>query len=322
MFALDAVDNLLSVPVLAFVVALVVTLLKGDVRLPESLYPILSTYLLFSIGLKGGKGLAESSIGEVWAPLAAAVALGVLTPIVAYVALRVAGRFSVVDAAAMAAHYGSVSAVTFTVVLSFMDASGESVEGFLSGLLAVLEIVGIVVALLIARLRRRAADAETNWSAAMAEVLRGRSIALLIAGLAIGLATGAERLKATDPLFTALFQGVLTLFLLELGAIAAQRLRDVADGGWRLVALAITIPIVNGSLGAVAGRACGLSVGGTTVLATLAASASYIAAPAAVRIALPSARPGLYITASLGITFPFNVVFGVPMYYAFAQALA
>ncbi len=322
MFALAAVDNLLSVPVLAFVVAVVVTLLKGDVRLPDSLYPILSTYLLFAIGLKGGKGLAESSIGDVWAPLLAAVALGVVTPVVAYGALRGAGRFGVVDSAAMAAHYGSVSAVTFTVVLSFMDTSGETVEGFLGGLLAVLEIVGIVVALLIAQLRRGDNDAETNWSAALAEVLRGRSIALLAAGLAVGLAAGAERLQATDPLFTGLFQGALTLFLLEMGTIAAQRLRDIAEGGWRLVLLAMAIPVVNGSLGALAGRACGLSVGGITVLATLAASASYIAAPAAVRIALPSARPGLYITAALGITFPFNVVLGVPLYYSLAQALA
>lgn len=318
-------DNLLSAPVLAFLVAFTASLLKGDIRLPEGLYGVLSTFLLLAIGIKGGKGLSEAAFDQLWQPLIAALALGVATPLVAYLALRRLGRIGIVDSAAIAAHYGSVSAVTFTVVLAFLNATGEPAESFLTGLLVVLEVVGIVVALALAqhRLGRQGeGDGGTRWSEALAEVLRGRSIVLLLAGLALGFIAGAERLKPVDPMFVGLFPGVLTLFLIEMGTIAAQRLRDLREAGPRLVLLAMLIPVVNGLLGACAGALCDLSVGGVTVLATLAASASYIAAPAAVRIALPTARPGMYITASLGVTFPFNIVLGIPLYHAMAKALA
>lgn len=152
-------------------------------------------------------------------------------------------------------------------------------------------------------------------------MIRGKSIALLIAGIVIGAVVGPERLAPTDPLFLGLFTGALTLFLLEMGTVAAQSLRDVAKAGIRVELLAMAISVVNGFLGALAGSAAGLSTGGTAVLATLAASASYIAAPAAVRVALPQASPGLYVTASLGITFPFNVIIGIPLYIAMAEML-
>jgi uncharacterized protein len=318
--ASSAVDNLLSVPVLAFVVALVATLAGVDLKLPSGLSAVLSTYLLFAIGLKGGRGLSSADLADVWQPLIASIVLGVITPLVAFAAFRAVARLPLVDAAAIAAHYGSVSAVTFTVVLSFLESSGEPAENFLAGLLAILEIIGIVVALAVANLRSSEGE-NASWGEALSEVLRGRSIALLVAGLTIGLLAGADRISPTDPLFVGLFQGVLALFLLEMGTIAAHRIRDLGDGGWWLPVLAVVVPLVNGSLGAVAGSLAGLSTGGTTVMATLAASASYIAAPAAVRIALPQARPGLYITASLGVTFPFNVVAGVPIYYAIARGL-
>jgi len=311
------VDNLLSAPVIAFVVAMVATLAKFDLRLPEGLYSILSTFLLFAIGLKGGRSMAESELADLWLPLVAALALGVITPIVAFVALRRLGRLGVIDSSALAAHYGSVSAVTFTVVLATLDAGARPYEGFVSGLLAVLEVIGILVALLFAR----SASAGGGWRDAFAEVVRGRSIALLLAGIAVGAIVGPERLAPTDPLFVGLFSGALVLFLLEMGAVAAGRLSDVKTAGWQVVALAIAIPLVNGFIGAVAGNLAGLSTGGTAVLATLAASASYIAAPAAVRIALPEASPGLYVTASLGITFPFNVIIGIPIYIGMAEWL-
>jgi hypothetical protein len=317
MLASAVVDNLLSAPVVAFVVAVTASLLKADLRLPGGLYAVLSTYLLFAIGIKGGRALGKADVGDVWAPLLASLALGLVTPLVAFVLLRRVGRLGRIDAAAVAAHYGSVSAVTFTVVLAFLDAQGERYEGYLSGLLAVLEVVGIIVALALALDR----DDSAGRKEAVSEIIRGRSITLLLAGLVVGLVVGDERLAPTDPLFVGLFSGVLTLFLVEMGGIAAERLRDVRAVGWRIVALGITIPLVNGVLGAVAGSLAGLSTGGATVLATLAASASYIAAPAAVRIALPTASPGLYVTASLGITFPFNLVLGIPIYQAIAEAV-
>jgi hypothetical protein len=318
MLAASLTDSLLTAPVVAFVVAMLATLARFDLRLPEAMYPILSTFLLLAIGIKGGKALSVASPGDLWLPLVAAVVLGVVTPLVAFGAMRAIGRVDAVNAAALAAHYGSVSAVTFTVVLSTLDAEGIAFEGFMAGLLAVLEVIGIVVALFLARSHTGAG----GWRSGLSEVVRGRSIALLVAGLAIGLVVGAERLKPTDPLFSGLFAGALVLFLIELGVIAAQRLRDITGAGVRVVLLAVAIPVVNGALGAVAGSLAGLSTGGVAIMSTLAASASYIAAPAAVRIALPQASPGLYVTASLGVTFPFNITLGIPLYIELAQLLS
>lgn len=315
MIASVVVDNLLSAPVIAFAVAVAATLARFDLKLPEALYPILSTYLLFAIGLKGGRSLADYRPVDLAWPVLAALVLGVLTPVIAFVALRTIARLGTIDASALAAHYGSVSAVTFTVVLATLDASDIGYEGFMTGLLAVMEVIGILVALLLAR----GAAGEGGWQQALSEVARGRSIALLLAGLVVGAIVGSERLAPVDPLFVGLFSGALTLFLLEMGVIAATRLRDVGGIGVRVIGLAMVIPLVNGALGALAGAAAGLSTGGTAVLATLAASASYIAAPAAVRIALPEANPGLYVTASLGITFPFNLVIGIPIYIEMAR---
>jgi hypothetical protein len=207
--------------------------------------------------------------------------------------------------------------VTFTVVLTSLDSRDMSYEGFVAGLLAVLEIIGIVVALFLARGETQ----EGGWKSALGEVVRGRSIALLLTGLVIGAVVGEERLAPTDPLFVGLFGGALTLFLIEMGVVAAERLRDVKQTGVKVVFLCVIIPIVNGFIGALLGSLSGLSTGGVAVMATLAASASYIAAPAAVRIALPEASPGLYVTASLGITFPFNLTVGIPLYIAMAEAL-
>ena len=317
MSAGDVFNNLLTAPVIAFIVALLVTLLRFDVRLPEALYPILSTYLLLAIGIKGGRSLSTTSPGEIWLPLVGAVVLGIVTPLVAYALFRFVGSLNVVNSAALAAHYGSVSAVTFTVLIASLDSRDISYEGFVAGLLAILEIIGIVVALFIAG----RGSPGTNWREGLSEVIRGRSIALLVTGMLIGAIVGESRLAPVDPLFVGLFTGALTLFLVEMGVVAAQRLRDVAAAGPRVALLAIVIPFLNGVLGALVGAAAGLSTGGVAVMATLAASASYIAAPAAVRIALPEASPGIYVTASLGITFPFNLTVGIPIYIALAQAL-
>jgi hypothetical protein len=318
MIASTLLDSILTAPVIAFLVALVATLLRFEVRLPESLYPILSTFLLIAIGIKGGKALAAASPSDIWKPLLAALVLGVITPIVAFVLFRFINRLDSINSAALAAHYGSVSAVTFTVLLSALDTRNIQYEGFVAGLLAVLEIVGIIVALFLVRGHSGAA----GWKSALAEVVRGRSIALLVTGLVIGAVVGTERMAPTDPLFVGLFTGALTFFLIEMGVIAAERLRDIKSAGIRLVILGILIPLINGFIGAVIGAAAGMSTGGIAVMATLAGSASYIAAPAAVRIALPQASPGLYVTASLGITFPFNLTLGIPYYIALAQALS
>lgn len=306
-------NSLLSAPVIAFVVAVVATLARFDLRLPDALPPILSAYLLFAIGLKGGRSLSESTFADLVFPVIIAFAIGIVTPLVAWGLLRSFVRLNNIDAAGIAAHYGSVSAVTFVVVLATLDAQGMFYEGFVAGLLAILEVVGIVVGLALAR------RSGGSLNDVLSEVARGRSIALLLGGIIIGTAVGDARLAPTDPLFVGLFTGALTLFLLEMGRLAGERLRDVVSAGWRLIAAAILLPVINGTIGAALGALSGLSVGGTAVLATLAASASYIAAPAAVRIALPEANPALSITTALGITFPFNITLGIPLYIALAQ---
>lgn len=299
--------------VLFFVVGLAAGLLRSDLRLPEALYQSLSIYLLLSIGLKGGVELSQTALGTVLLPLIGTLILGLVIPLVAFVILRRIGRFTRADSAALAAHYGSVSAVTFALALAFAAKVGMTYEAFMPVLLVMLEIPAIALGVLLARMG--AAHGQIRWGALAHEVFLGKSIYLLLGGLLIGFLAGAERMDKLDPLFVDLFSGALALFLLEMGIVASQRLYDLRRTGAFLVGFGVLMPILAALFGIAVGMATGLSVGGVAVLATLAASASYIAAPAAMRVAVPEANPTLYLTASLGITFPFNVVFGIPLYF-------
>jgi hypothetical protein len=317
--ALDlAVANLTSAPVLAFAVGVLAATIRADIRLPDAVYQAISAYLLLGIGIKGGVGLREADLGDIALPAVATLALGVTVPVVAFGLLRVLTRLGPIDRAAVAAHYGSTSLVTFTAGLVFLEASGLEVEGFAATLLALLEVPGIVVALLLAR--RHQADT-AGWGEAVREVVTGRSIVLLVAGLLIGVGTGSAGYAAVEPFFGGIFTGVLTLFLLEMGVVAGRRLPDVARAGGGLVVFGLVMPLIAGSAGVLAGNAVGMSVGGAAILGVLAGSASYIAAPAAVRLALPEANPGVYLGASLGVTFPFNLVVGIPLLTALSQSL-
>ena len=306
--------NLTTPAVLAFVLGVAAARLRSDVRFPEALTAGLSIYLLLAIGLKGGVALADTPLGDIAAPALATLALGVVTPLVAFGVLRRLGRFSVIDSAAIAAHYGSVSAVTFTAAVVFVEELGQPTEGFLPALVALLEVPGILVALALAQ----RATAGTSVGEAVGEVLRGKSIVLLVGGIAIGWVAGPDAFAPVEPLFVGLFPGLLALFLLDLGIVAGERLSDVRKAGVFLVAFAVVAPIPLGAAGVVAGTLSGLSVGGAAVLGAMAASASYIAAPAAVRTALPGANPALSLTAALALTFPFNLVVGIPLYYEMA----
>lgn len=304
--------NLLSPIVLAFLLGIIATLVKSDLKFPDQLYASLSIYLLLAIGMKGGVELTHTSLGEFWAPAVLTLFLGVCIPIWSYVILRKMGRFERADAAAIAAHYGSVSAVTFLASLNFLESAGESSEGFMPTLVAILEIPAIVVALLIAKTRIGGAGSFSN---AMHEVIAGKSILLLLGGLVIGVLAGEQGFEKVKPFFVDPFAGALTLFLLELGMITARRLRELKKVGLFLIGFGIIVPVLHAILAIALATAIGMSVGGSFVLGILAASASYIAAPAAVRIALPEANPSYYLTASLAITFPFNLTIGIPLYF-------
>jgi uncharacterized protein len=318
------ISNLLSPIVLAFALGMTAALVRSDLEFPEALYHALTIYLLFAIGLKGGIALAATPLAAIALPLAATLFLGVLTPLTAFAALHWLGRIDRVNAAAIAAHYGSVSAVTFLAAQTFGQTVGEPVEGFMPALVAVLEVPAIIVALLLVG-RSATVDAERvggGRGAALREVITGRSIILLVGGLAIGFAADPDGIRAVEPFFIALFPGALTLFLLELGMVAARRLRDLRRVGPFLLGFGVVVPLLHGMLGVWIGQLAGLSTGGSAVLGTMVASASYIAAPAAVRIALPQANPAFYLTAALGITFPFNLTLGIPLYFAFARWIA
>jgi uncharacterized protein len=307
--------NLLSPVVLAFALGIVATLVKSDLRFPDELYAGLSIYLLLAIGIKGGAALAETPIADFWAPALATFGLGLAVPIWCYWIVRRLGGFAVPDAAAIAAHYGSVSVVTFIASLAFLEAVRAPAEGFLPTLVAILEVPAIIVALLIARM---SVGGRGSWFGVVHEVVAGRSILLLLGGLVIGFASTPAGIASVAPLFVDLFQGALALFLLEMGMVAARRFRDLSEVGGFLLGFGVLMPVFNGAVGVWLGSVAGLSVGGATVLGVLAASASYIAAPAAVRIALPEANPSFYLTSSLAITFPFNLTIGIPLYFAIA----
>lgn len=310
--------SLLSPPVLCFLLGVVAASLRSDLRLPEPVFNALSIYLLLAIGMKGGMDLSQASLTSVAPPALAGVGIGLAIPLWVYVFLRRIAGFTTADAAALAAHYGSVSAVTFIAVLGYLDATGTAYEGFLTALLAIMEIPAIIVALVLARMGG-VKGSRQGLGRALGEVVSGKSVVLLVGGMAIGFLAGPERLEPVSPLFVDLFRGALCLFLLELGVAAAERARDVRTAGPVLVLVAIVGPVMHAMLGLGMAVLVGLSVGGAIVLATLAASASYIAAPAAVRLALPEANPGYYLGASLGLTFPFNIVIGIPLYAAIAH---
>jgi hypothetical protein len=318
MFLEAALTNATSAPVLAFVLGLLAVAIKSDLRLPESVYQGLSIYLLLGIGIKGGVALSEANIEEVWLPILGTLALGILIPLLAFVVLGTLTKLDTINKGALAAHYGSTSLVTFSAALIFVESQNISYEGYVTTLLAILEVPGIVVGLLLAS---RGLNRGLNWGQSLREIVTSRSIVLLAGGLVLGLITGAGGYEKIEPLFGGLFTGALALFLLEMGIVAGRRLPDVKKAGLGLIVFSIGFPIVSGSLGVLVGELTGLSLGGSVILGVLAASASYIAAPAAVRLALPEASPGIYLTASLAITFPFNLIFGIPIMFAVGQLM-
>jgi hypothetical protein len=300
--------------VLFFLLGLIARIARSDLRLPEAMYDALAIYLLLAIGLKGGVQLAQQPLATVLPQALAAIALGAAIPLLLFPLLR--AKLARPDAASIAAHYGSVSVVTFAVATSFLAARKIDAESHMPLLVALMEAPGIVVGIVLAR---AGGGQRISWGPLAHEVLFGKSVLLLLGGLVIGALVGPEGSRPIAPLFTDLFKGVLALFLLEMGLVAGGRIGDLRRAGPFLLAFGIGAPLALGALGALVGQAIGLSLGGTTLLATLAASASYIAAPTAMRIAVPEANPALSIGVALGITFPFNIFVGIPLYLQYAR---
>lgn len=314
-------QNFLDPAILFFVFGLLAGALKSNLEIPPPIARFLSLYLLMALGLKGGFALARSGLtAEVVVSLACALLLAAAVPALGYLLLkRLVSRF---DAAAIAATYGSVSAVTFITATQYLGNQGVAFGGHMAAAMALMESPAIVMAVVLANLARKR-EGSTAHSHSLKSVLHesltdGAQL-LLIGAMAVGLITGASGEAAMKPFAGDLFKGMLAFFLLDMGLLAARNLGSLRGESPRLLAYALLAPPVHASLALALAWACGLSVGNGALLMVLAASASYIAVPAVVRIAIPEARPALYFGMSLGLTFPLNILVGIPAYTAAAQ---
>ncbi|MEX0342039.1 MAG: sodium-dependent bicarbonate transport family permease [Erythrobacter sp.] len=307
--------------VLFFVLGLLAAFARSDLAIPEALAKGMSLYLMAAIGLKGGVAVSQSGLNvTIGLALLAGITASFLLPIVAFAVLRGFGGLDRLNAGAVAAHYGSVSVVTFVTAVEIYELRGTPPGGFMVAVMAAMETPAILTGLLLAR---KAVEENPRPRGEMLhEVFFNASVVLLLGAFAIGMIAGEDGFADVAPLFEAGFKGVLCLFLLDMGLIAARRIMDSRAVTWRLTAIALLLPLMNGAIGTVLGTVIGLDVGSAAALGVLCASASYIAVPAAMRLALPEADPGIYLTMSLSITFPFNILLNIGIIGALASTLA
>ena len=311
-------ETLTSPIILFFVLGLLAGFVRSDLAVPEALAKGMALYLMAAIGLKGGVSVAESGFTATLGFAAGTgMVLSFLLPLPAFALLRSVGGLSRVNAAAVAAHYGSVSLVTFVTAEQMLTGIGLPAAGFMVAVLALMETPAIISGLFLARRGESDRASGGLWH----EVLFNASVVLLVGSFLIGLVAGKDGFAPIKPVFDGGYRGILCLFLLDMGLIASRRLMQTKALTLPLVALGVAIPIINGVIGTVAGTVIGVDVGTAAMLGILAASASYIAVPAAMRLALPEADPGIYLSMSLGITFPFNIIFGISFFAWLAQTL-
>ena len=321
-----AVQNLVSPMVLFFALGVAAALVRSDLSVPEAAAKLLALYLMLAIGFKGGAEVARSGLDTAMGlTILAGIALSFAIPVIGYALLRLTTRLGAIDAAAVAAHYGSISIVTFVAATEIVKGLGLSYEGYLIAVAAVMETPAIIAALLLARRAApKGAGAQgEGMGVLLREVGTNGSIVILVGAFFIGWATGERGMDMIAPFIVDPFRGILCLFLLDMGLVAGRGLRQ---GGRELspalIAFGVYFPLISAALAAAFAAMLGLSVGGAALFITLAASASYIAVPAAMRLALPEANPAIYLTLSLGVTFPFNLALGIPLYAAVAARIA
>ena len=314
------IQALTSPVILFFVLGLLAAFARSDLEIPEAIAKGMSLYLMAAIGLKGGIEVAESGLdGTVLAALAAGIAAGFMMPVYAFWLLKGFGRLDRLNAGAVAAHYGSISVVTFVTAVEIYTMQGIPPEGYMVAVMASMESPAILAGLLLAR--GIGSDSGQTKKELAHDVLLNPSVVLLLGAFFIGMVAGPQGFDPVRPFFDGLFKGILCLFLLDMGLIAARRIMDSRALTWRLVVIAIFLPLLTGALGTARGVGIGLDAGSAAARGVLCASASYIAVPAAMRLALPEADPGIYLTMSLSITFPFNVLVNIGLIGALAGML-
>ena len=311
--------------ILFFVLGMLAAFAKSELSIPESLAKGMSLYLMAAIGLKGGVAVSESGVNATIAlALLAGIMASFLVPLLAFALLKGFGKLDQLNAGAVAAHYGSVSVVTFVTAVEIFELRGTPPGGYMVAVMAAMETPAILTGLLLARKAMAGDDpqARRDTNELLREVFFNASVVLLLGAFAIGVVSGANGFGDVAPFFEAGFKGVLCLFLLDMGLIAARRLMDARAMTWRLAVIAVVLPLINGALGTLLGTGIGLEVGSAAALGVLCASASYIAVPAAMRLALPQADPGIYLTMSLSVTFPFNILINIGLIGALATTMA
>jgi uncharacterized protein len=305
--------NILNPPILFFFLGMTAVLVKSDLEIPPPVPKLLSLYLLFAIGFKGGVELVKSGITqEVVLTLVAAIVMASVVPVYTFFILKL--KLDNYDAAAIAATYGSISAVTFITASAFLNGLGISFDGYMVAALALMESPAIIVGLILVNLFNADEKREFVWSEVLKDAFLNSSVFLLVGSLFIGVLTGERGWHALEPFTQGLFYGMLTFFLLDMGLVAARRIKDLQKTGVFLITFAILIPILNAAIGLFIAKFIGMSEGDALLFAVLCASASYIAVPAAMRLTVPEANPSLYVSTALAVTFPFNITVGIPLY--------
>ncbi|MGB8703319.1 MAG: sodium-dependent bicarbonate transport family permease [Thermosynechococcaceae cyanobacterium] len=307
-------SNILNPPILFFFLGMTAVLVKSDLEIPPPVPKLLSLYLLFAIGFKGGVELIKSGVTqEVVFTLLAAILMACFVPVYTFFILKL--KLDNYDAAAIAATYGSISAVTFITASAFLSELGIPFDGYMVAALALMESPAIIVGLILVNLFTSSEKRDDlPWSEVLKEAFLNSSVFLLVGSLLIGVLTGEHGWKVMEPFAQGLFYGMLTFFLLDMGLVAARRIKDLQKTGVFLISFAILIPLLNAGLGVLIAKFVGMSRGDALLFAVLCASASYIAVPAAMRLTVPEANPSLYVSTALAVTFPFNIIVGIPLY--------
>ncbi len=317
-------SNFLNPPVLFFFLGMLAIILKSDLEIPQPLPKLFSLYLLLAIGFKGGYELEESKIDiQIVLTLVAAIVMACVVPIYSFFILKI--KLDAYNAAAIAATYGSISAVTFITAQSFLKIVGLPSGGHMVAALALMESPAIIVGIVLVRLFAKSKDDEDSkefsWGEVLREAFLNGSVFLLIGSVVIGMLTGEKGWHKLEPFTQGIFYGVLSFFLLDMGMVAARRIKDLSKTGSFLIAFSIFMPVANAIVGIVIAKFIGMSQGNALLFAVLSASASYIAVPAAMRMTVPEANPSLYVSMALALTFPFNIIVGIPLYMNIVKAI-
>lgn len=312
------ISNILNPPVLFFFLGMLAVFAKSDLEIPQPLPKLFSLYLLLAIGFKGGVELVKSGITqEVLLTILAAMFMACVVPVYTFFILKI--KLDIYNAAAIAATYGSISAVTFITASSFLTDLGIPFGGYMVAALALMESPAIIVGLVLVKLFATEREGENNtnglnWSEVLQEAFLNSSVFLLVGSLIIGVLSGQHGEEVLHPFTHDIFYGALTFFLMDMGLVAARRIRDIGKTGAFLILFAILVPILNACIGILLAKLINMPQGDALLFAVLCASASYIAVPAAMRMTVPEANPSLYVTTSLAVTFPFNIIVGIPLY--------